>query len=489
LFKYLSTLLTLIALISLPTTAIGQLPELTTDFTKAEAFESLPGGDASSDGRGKNAFLEPAGNLAFKDRLDFKIGESIFAKLWVFSPSSTQASDGLGPLHNARSCIGCHLRGGRGHVPDGNWPVDNAISMLMRLSIDPQSEQQKRLLASGKTAFIPEPNYGAQLQDFAMQGLNAEGRIQISYTPVHVKLNPNRTVVLRKPIYSVTDLKYGPLHKDLKTSVRVASPMIGLGLLEAISKQDLLKLEDIEDANQDGISGKANRVWDVQSQSIQLGRFGWKAGSPSLSQQNSSAFATDMGLSTQLFEDAYQGDCTDSQLACLKAPDGRSKHLQNVEVAPQMSKMLTLFTRNIGVPKRLKSNDEEVLAGKALFYQSGCTGCHQPKFITGVSVNKEQSNQLIWPYSDLLLHDMGEGLADDRPEFKANGREWRTAPLWGIGHTAKVSGKKEFLHDGRARSLLEAVLWHGGEASDSKYKVINMSEVQRSSLITFLESL
>ena len=478
-----------IALLTTSLCSYAQVLPLTTDFSKPEKNEHLSGGDASSYKHSKKAFLEPGKNLSFDDKLDFRIGESIFAKLWVFAPSSTQASDGLGPLHNARSCMGCHIRGGRGHVPEGNWPEDNAISMLMRLSVPAKTAAQKALVESGKAAFIAEPTYGAQLQDFAMQGLAGEGRINITFTEKEIALNSGKKVSLRVPTYSVTDLSYGPLDPETMFSVRVANPMLGLGLLEAIDRDDLLALEDPQDSNNDGISGRANRVWQVNSQSIELGRFGWKAGNPTLEQQNSSAFATDMGLSTGLLKNAYQGDCTSNQQACLDAPDGRSKHLSDLEVAPEMSSTLGLFTRNIGVPVRKKAADPQVLAGKAVFYQSGCAGCHQPSFTTSANAEPAQANQRIWPYSDLLLHDMGEGLADHRPEFQASGREWRTAPLWGLGLIKKVSGKVELLHDGRARTILEAILWHAGEAKASRDKVVTMSDEKRDQLILFLESL
>lgn len=482
-----SILAVLIASYSL--TLYAEVPALATQFERAQAGEQSPGGATSSKKRNKRAFLQSAANLSFEHRLDFKIGESIFDKLWVFSPSSTQASDGLGPLHNARSCMGCHIRGGRGHVPEGNWPADNSISMLMRLSIPAQNAAQQALLDSGKAPFIPEPTYGTQLQDFALQGMNAEGRIHIEYQERTVLLKDGTKVSLRAPKYKVVDLGYGPLHPKTQLSVRVANPMIGLGLLEAIAARDILSLTDADDSNEDGISGRANWVWQESSQSLALGRFGWKAGNPTLEQQNSGAFATDMGLSTSLFKQRYAGDCTVLQVACLKAPDGRSKHLGDLEVAPQMSTAMALFVRNIAVPKRIDVASAAVLAGKAIFYKSGCIACHQPAFITADTEFKEQAKQLIWPYTDMLLHDMGEALADHRPEFKATGFEWRTAPLWGIGLTAKVSGETEFLHDGRARSLLEAILWHGGEAQASRDNVVNMSGTLRAQLITFLESL
>ncbi|MFT5706847.1 MAG: CxxC motif-containing protein (DUF1111 family), partial [Oceanospirillaceae bacterium] len=421
------TLLLTIGLATISTQLSAQLLPNNNDFSRPEQNEHLSAGSSSSSKRGSTAFLQPSAALSFENRLNFKIGESIFSKLWVFSPSSTQASDGLGPLHNARSCIGCHTRGGRGHVPKGNWPADNAISMLMRLSIEARTDAEKALLKSGKVGVIAEPTYGTQLQDFAMQGLAAEGRININYSQKIVKLKGGTKVMLRKPSYSVTDLKYGPLDPSTKISVRIANPMLGLGFLEAIDERDILALADPNDENNDGISGRVNMVWQVATKSIVLGRFGWKAGSPSLAQQNSGAFATDMGLSTTLFPNAYQGDCSAAQTECLAAPDGRSAHLQGLEVASKMSQMLAIFVRNISVPERADVKSPQVLAGKALFNSTGCSGCHQSKFITSSRAAKGQASQLIWPYTDLLLHDMGPALADNRSEFQATGNEWRTA--------------------------------------------------------------
>ncbi|MGB1237086.1 MAG: di-heme oxidoredictase family protein [Pseudomonadales bacterium] len=472
------------------TSLSAQVLPLTEDFSRAEPGEHLPGGATSHKSRNSTtSFLKPAKNLSFENRLDFRIGESIFAKLWVFSPSSTTASDGLGPLYNARSCMGCHIKGGRGHVPRGNWPEDNAISMLMRLSIPPQTEAQRVLLASGKLPFISEPTYGAQLQDFAVPGMHSEGRIHISYTERSVDLSGGQRVSLRQPSYKIVDLADGPLHPEVMQSVRLANPMIGLGLLEAIPEADLLALEDPEDSDGDGISGRANRVWDEAKQRQVLGRFGWKAGNPSLNQQNSAAFAGDMGLSTQLFDQAYNGDCTARQQRCLDMADGRSAHLDNLEVATQMTAVLDLFTKNIAVPARKDANSPDVLVGKRLFYSSGCAGCHQPGFVTSSEAGPEQASQRIWPYTDLLLHDMGEGLADNRPEYQASGREWRTAPLWALDVSRAVSGELNLLHDGRARSILEAILWHGGEAQASRETVRQMVPADREKLLRFLESL
>lgn len=458
------------------------------DFTKPEAFEGLPGGATTTRATvNANVFSHSSANMSFERELDFKIGNGLFKRLWVSSPSSTTSADGLGPLFNARSCQRCHQKDGRGHPPAS--ASDSAISMFLRLSIPPQDDTDRAALASGRVNVIPEPTYGGQLQDQAVQGLKAEGRMTIDYSEQPVALADGTVVTLRRPTYGIADLGYGPLHPDVMLSPRVAPPMIGLGLLEAVSDADIESLADPDDADGDGISGRANRVWDDERQAVVLGRFGWKAGQPNLHQQSIHAINGDIGISTPGMA-AAAGDCTARQAACLSAPDGNSPHLDGLEASAQMLHLITFYSRNLAVPARRGIGDPQVLAGKQVFYESGCAACHRPKYVTRRdSAGEEQSFQLIWPYSDILLHDMGEGLADHRPEGQASGREWRTAPLWGIGLTEVVNGHTRFLHDGRARNLLEAILWHGGEAEVARQKVIALPAERRDALLAFLRSL
>jgi CxxC motif-containing protein (DUF1111 family) len=195
-----------------------------------------------------------------------------------------------------------------------------------------------------------------------------------------------------------------------------------------------------------------------------------------------------MGISSRLARAGW-GDCTAAQSACRAAPDG-SDPKEGVELPDKMFDLVIFYARNLAVPVRRNVDDPTVLTGKRVFYDAGCIGCHRPKFVTRRdSAEPEQSFQLIWPYTDLLLHDMGEGLADGRPEGAAGGTEWRTPPLWGIGLTETVSGHSRFLHDGRARSLMEAVLWHGGEAEAARQKVLKLSKQERDALIAFLRSM
>ncbi|MCI5038772.1 MAG: c-type cytochrome [Donghicola eburneus] len=459
----------------------------TTDFTQPEQFETHPAGAATKfDIRTRDAFSFASANMPFERELDFKVGNGFFKKLWVTAPSSTVSSDGLGPLYNARACQRCHIKDGRGHPPKGAG--DEGVSMFLRLSIPTeQSDLTKETLAYLGAA--PEPTYGLQLQDKSIPGIAPEGQMQITYSEVPVTLGDGTVVTLRAPEYDVVDLQSGPLHSDVQLSPRIAPQMIGLGLLEAIPAADILAHADPDDADGDGISGRPNMVWNHEFDREMLGRFGLKAGSATIREQSAMAFHADIGLSTSMFPEGY-GECTAAQTACRAAPDGNTPEQQNLEVSDQVLDLVTFYSRNLAVPARRNLDDPEVLRGKELFYDAGCTSCHTPKFVTDrLDDQPEQSFQLIWPYTDMLLHDMGPGLADNRPEWQANGQEWRTPPLWGIGMTQTVSGHTYFLHDGRARNLLEAILWHGGEAEAARETVRLMPAADRGALIKFLESL
>ena len=463
----------------------------TTDFSKLEQGEDKPGGDATSRGSTgtPNAFSLSSGNMGFRRELNFKIGNSIFRKTWVSAPSSTDASDGLGPLFNSRGCQSCHLKDGRGHPPLSSDVPDTSGSMLIRLSVPPTTEEEKAALAAHRLASIPDPIYGGQLQDFAIQGFAAEGKAKIEYEEKPVTLADGETVSLRAPKYEIVDLGYGAMSPDIMLSPRVAPPMIGLGLLEAVPEDQILSNADPDDSNGDGISGKPNRVWSIEHDKPMLGRFGWKASVPSIAEQSAGAFSGDIGISTTLHPSGA-GECTDKQEKCINAPSGNSPKYQNVEVGDELFKLVTFYSQNLAVPARRNPDDPDVLKGKALFYEIGCARCHNPKFMTGTAPKQPHlSNQLIYPYTDMLLHDMGEGLADNRPDGAASGTEWRTAPLWGIGLTETVSGHTLFLHDGRARNLTEAILWHGGEAEPARDVFAALPKADRDRLLAFVNSL
>ncbi|WP_375750097.1 di-heme oxidoredictase family protein [Vibrio sp. HN007] len=441
-------------------------------------YETRSGGGTSIKKDGVNAFSQPAGNLPLSKRLDFSVGNSFFRNPWVQAPASTDARDGLGPLFNTNGCQNCHIKDGRGHPPESK--DDHAVSMLVRLSVPPETEKQKQdAIING---LIPEPTYGGQLQDFSLPDAKPEGQVVINYQDVEVQFNDGEIVTLRKPTLSIEDLNYGPMHPKMMMSARVAPPMIGLGLLESIPEQTILDIAAEQEKSGDGVTGKPNYVWDVTKNDFSLGRFGWKSGQPTLMQQNAAAFNGDIGLTSALFQ---QENCTSNQTICSELPNGG-----DIEVSDNILKFVEFYTQHLAVPIRRNVKSPEVQLGQKMFDESGCESCHRTNIITGERPDLPAiSNQLIHPYTDMLLHDMGEGLADHRPEYQANGREWRTQPLWGIGYTQEVNGHTYFLHDGRARNLMEAVLWHGGEAESSKQKVLAMSKNERDALIAFLNSL
>ncbi len=471
------------------TARISRVTAPTSDFTRPEKFEDKPAGKATVRIRDTaDAFSLPSGNLDFEGLNNFKVGNGIFTKTWIAAPASTLASDGLGPIFNARACQRCHLKDARGRPP--LEADENSVALFLRVSVPGDPFDPRMAGIDGFAATHPDPTYGTQLQNFATAGLKPEYRLGITYAEQPVELSGGETASLRVPTYTAEDLGNGPLADGAMLSPRIAPQMPGLGLLEAIPAADILALADENDADGDGISGKASVVWSDEFGKPMLGRFGLKAGAPTIKAQSAGAFAGDMGLSNPLHPDGW-GECTDAQTDCRAAPHGQEPGIRDgLEVDSAALDLVTFYARNLGVPARRDPGDRTVLRGKQIFYETGCIGCHTPKFVTA-RLGKEvaQSFQLIWPYSDMLLHDMGDGLADNRPDGRATGTEWRTPPLWGIGLTERVAGHSFFLHDGRARNLLEAVLWHGGEAQAQRDAVAAMTPDDRAALIRFLESL
>lgn len=449
---------------------VAEVLQARSGYAEPEAFEAKPGGAGTVPRvHGKTVFSQAAADLPEAEMLDFELGRAMFEKLWVASPSSTKASDGLGPYYHARSCGSCHVNDGRGFA--------GTDALLIRVSVP-----------DGEGGTKPHPQYGGQLQHKALSGMEAEFRLALTYEEVEVALGGGEGARLRVPTYGL-EMTQGALGEDAMISPRVAPTMIGLGLLEAIPSEDILALADPEDADGDGISGRANVVTSAEYGVPMLGRFGYKAMMPTVSEQTAAAFSADLGLSTPVFP-WHWGDCTEAQVACREAPHGNDPEREGLEVDSRAMAVLNLYSRNLGVPTRDAVDDPQVLHGKALFEAAGCAACHVPKHVTHrLTEGGPASFELIWPYTDLLLHDMGEGLADGRPDGLADGREWRTAPLWGLGLVAQAGGQEGYLHDGRARSVLEAVLWHGGEAEAAKEIVVAMTPEDRAALLAFLESL
>ncbi len=447
-----------------------------TDFSKAEAFEVKQGGAGTqTTNTGRNAYSQETATLSFEHLQTFKLGNALFNKLWVASPSSTQASDGLGPYYNARACQSCHIKDGRGQLPVAG---EKTSSFLLQLKNELNGQ------------WGPDPVYGGQLHAFAVPGVQAEGQVRISTEPLVRTFVDGSKHVLQKPIYTVEEPGYGVLHANTRISPRLAPAMPGLGLLEAIDVQDLLAYADPDDENGDGISGRPN--WQVLDDGQRvLGRFAHKAAMSSIREQNVHAMFSDMGLSSAGASMSNpQGDCTAAQTVCKSLAHGEQLRLGKGEAPDDVVDLITFYTHNLAVPARRKVSAPNVLHGKQLFYDSGCSGCHVPKHVTSrEATQKELQFQLIWPYTDLLLHDMGEDLADHAGEGEATGFEWRTAALWGMGLAQAVNPNTSFLHDGRAKTVLDAVLWHGGEAQASLDEVLAMSQQERDALVSFLESL
>lgn len=421
------------------------------------------GGETTVYGSYISIFQQPAANLSAAEIDLHRKADVAFGDQFVTSPALINA--GLGPLFNQNSCESCHLSNGRSPFPNNS---DNLEGFLIRLSVPGQGNHGQPLGV---------PGFGGQLQTKAVFGKSEEAHVTWSEEFTDVFYGDGKSVQLSQPVFHLEN-PYKVLDPGMMVSPRMATPIIGLGLLEAIDEADLQALADPNDENGDGISGHPNFVWDEVSQEVAIGRFGWKAGNPTLLQQTAGAYKEDMGITNPLFpvENCYGQDQCDSLG-------------DDPEIDLALLKTTAFYTQSIAVPGRRNSEDPAVKRGKELFSSINCSGCHHPSFQTGDHEYDFLQNQLIFPYTDLLLHDMGEGLADHRPEFNANGQEWRTAPLWGIGLTHVVGAHTRFLHDGRARSIEEAILWHGGEAQSSQTDFKALPEKDRNALIAFLESL
>lgn len=434
----------------------------------AEEGEQYSGGETTVFNKSEEAFGFFAPNLTFDEQSDFGIGNSFFRQSWVTAPSSTTARDGLGPFFNAISCSSCHFKDGRGRAPLFDGELGHGL--LLRLSI-PGTNSNGGLL--------PDPIYGGQLQDNAILGQTVEGNYVITYQSISETFADGTVVILKKPIYQINNLGYGILANNVQVSPRVANQMIGLGLLEAIPESTILSFAT--NNNSGGISGKANYVYDVATNSQKLGRFGWKANQPSVRQQVAGAFLGDMGITTSLFPN----DNVPTGVDAAAIPNGGTPEISDINL-----NRVVLYSSTLAVPARRNHSDQNVLKGKKTFETIGCTNCHIAKIQTGnTHPIAALRNQTIRPYTDLLLHDMGEGLADNTPDFLATGNEWRTPPLWGIGLINTVNGHTNLLHDGRAKNIEEAILWHGGEGQNAKNKYKQLPAKDRNDLLSFINSL
>lgn len=397
----------------------------------------------------ERAFEQPAATLSDVERSAWIAGQATFQLDWTEKPGTDRS--GLGPTFNAISCEACHTKNGRGRPPLAN--DDPFVTTLVRLT-DPLSA------------------YGDQLQNRGIPGVPAEGVATVSYDEETGKYGDGTPYTLVRPRAVITP-NFGEFSPEARFSLRIAPQTIGMGFLEAIPEDTILAREDPTDRDEDGISGRAHRVVSVRTGKTMMGRFGWKASQPTVEEQSAAAFAGDLGLTSSLFPSP---NCPAPQTACAEAADDA------IELSESRLAAVTTFMRGTSVPARRGVDDPAVIEGKRLFTSFGCASCHAPSSLT-------KDGERIWPYTDLLLHDMGDGLADDRPDVDATGSEWRTPPLWGIGLLAEVSGHERMLHDGRARGAAEAILWHGGEASTARERFRTAASSDRKRLLAFLNSL
>lgn len=439
----------------------------------AEIEEEFSGGkEGTVFDKTSNAFGNSLLNLNSEEIDRFIIGNSFNRNNWVIAPSSTTARDGLGPILNASACASCHALDGKGN-PFQSDGISISQAMLFRLSIPGQT-----IHGEPKN----DPNYGEQFNPRSIPNVDAEGEVEVSYQEITGKYPDGTIYSLREPTYKFKNLNYGAMNGTM-ISPRIAPSMVGMGLLDAITEQNILSNVDVNDSNGDGISGRANYVWDEKKQKKSLGKFGWKANQPTVEQQTAAAFNGDIGITSALFPNEGLTDFQKQKYGNL--PNGGKPEIDEVTL-----QNVVFYIKSLAVPARRNWQDEEILSGKTLFVKANCSGCHVQKMETGTyDTPKYLAKQTIRPYSDLLLHDMGEDLADNRPDFEATGLEWRTPPLWGLGLQKNVNKHTFMLHDGRARNTEEAILWHGGEAEKSKNAFMKYTKEERAKLLKFIESL
>ncbi len=433
------------------------------DFPEDEYDARLSGGEATVFDESSRAFTHAMSSLTGRNLFVHELGDKSFEQTFVSNPAPVNG--GLGPIFNNVSCISCHHNDGKGTPTAGQ----NNSSLLFRISVPGMD-------AFGGPSAIP--GYGGQLQDMALQGRTPEAKMDITYQPVQVSYADGTTLQLRKPIYTVRN-SYVQMPANCMISPRMAPPVFGLGLLELVSESTIKGMADEQDADGDGISGKPNMVYNAITKRMEVGRFGLKAGVPTIELQVSAAYNQDMGVTNHVFP-------VESSFGQPQA----DVHDYGIELPDSVLNAVTFYIKTLAVPARRDVANENVKHGEQLFTTLQCASCHRPTLQTEVDVRYPQlSNQRIHPYTDLLLHDMGEGLADNRPDFSADGHEWRTAPLWGIGLFEKTNGIPYYLHDGRARSVEEAIIWHDGEAAAAKKKFLQLSQADRSDLLRFIKSL
>jgi CxxC motif-containing protein (DUF1111 family) len=399
-----------------------------------------------------------ATNLAGRNAQPFVLGRRVVHTRFLDgshdedpeNPRWEEQAGKLGPRYINDACDSCHARNTRALPPNVGAPLNQYVVKV------------------GAASGGPHGLFGAVFQPGDALGA-AEGEVSIERWIEEEGL--------RRPSYSFTP------RTPERFSVRAAPQLVGMGLLEAIPESAILESADPEDADGNGISGRIRIVQDPVTRQPRLGRFGWKAGQATIRYQAAAALNSDMGVMTSVFPEP---DCGTEQSGC-----GTS----GAELSDTDLGNLTKYFALLGIRPQRSLDDPTALSGEELFESTGCASCHVTTFVTSeYHPLAELRGQTIHPYTDLLLHDMGPELADSLPEGDpaeggASGAEWRTAPLWSIGLTAAVNAGEAYLHDGRARTLDEAIRWHGGEGEAAKQAYLALSAPNQAALIAFLKSL
>jgi len=406
-----------------------------------------PGGNATVAYDVEEPFMKISDSIDENEISSISQGRELFIARWQPAPGSRATLDGLGPLFNADACTACHVADGRIVPYNDDGTLD--ASFLFRIGND-----------SGAT----HPEYGGQLQTRATTGLS-EGSVTWVQNDADGTIRFIATPDLASEGYAI-----GP---------RIAPHLLGMGLLDLVAEATILEYADPDDVNGDGISGRPH--WVTEEGERRIGRFGWKAINSTLRTQNAGAMHQDMGLTTPVNSSE---NCTEQQEICTTAGSSGSP-----EVSETSLMAVVHFMTALGVPERRIEDQAAFDEGARLFESIGCAACHRPTMVTGTSGKfASLSNQTIYPYTDLLLHDMGEGLSDGVVENNATASEWRTPPLWGIGIVEQKEGAR-FLHDGRATTIKEAVQHHGGEAAAARNRFLQLDTVQTERLMQFLRGI
>lgn len=448
---------------------------------------ALAGGGAMAPVEPNAVYLQPMAGLSSDEMRQFRAGETMFRTIWLIFPAMPVQNNwqymrprggyawGLGPTYIANACVACHVQAGRGKsIERSNSTV---FQQLLRVSLPGEDKHGGPL---------PHPHYGGQLQVFDVisadrqQVRQGEADVFVDWQSESIRLPDGEQVELRRPKVRVESLSFGPLGDNVLTSLRNAPSIFGLGYLESVTEADILQIAAAQKAM--GLNGRPNYVRDDVNDRQTLGRFGWKANQPSVRQQIAAAFLNDMGITSSLYP---KQNCPSVQTYCKAAPPG-----DNVELFADEYDDLSFWALTLDAPPRRDRDHANVQRGEKLFEQARCAQCHQPQLKTGANAAfRALANRVFYPYTDLLVHDMGDGLADGRPDFKAGARDWRTAPLWGIGLSRQVNGSTHLLHDGRARNVTEAILWHGGEAQAARDTFAGFTRSDREALVAFVNSL